>query len=168
MNRSMLINWAMSVVTKPEDIIPIEKLISLINIHSVNTISTSKSTSPDDNKTIYRVKKTIPNQERCLAIKGKNNIESMRCTRRRQNHQFCGTHIRNTPIHIITEEYNTTGMKPISIWVQDIKGIMYHIDQENNIYDPEDILRNTSNPKIIGTWKINTEGEYSINLNGNI
>ena len=55
----------------------------------------------------------------------------------------------------------TTNIK-VETWVQDIKGIMYHIDGAGNVYDPEDIVANTVNPNIIAKYVKNSNGEYSI------
>jgi hypothetical protein len=40
----------------------------------------------------------------------------------------------------------------IETWVQDIKGIMYHVDNQNNVYDPEDIISNKVNPRVISKY----------------
>ena len=50
----------------------------------------------------------------------------------------------------------------IEVWVKDIKGINYYIDDNNNVYNPEDILENKVNPSIIAKWKKNEENVYSI------
>ncbi len=33
------------------------------------------------------------------------------------------------------------------VWAQDIKGIIYYIDKNTNVYDPEDILKSKVNTK---------------------
>jgi len=38
------------------------------------------------------------------------------------------------------------------VWTQDIRGIIYYIDNKNNIYNPEDILMMKVNPEIIGEY----------------
>ena len=48
-----------------------------------------------------------------------------------------------------------------TVWAQDIKGIIYYIDDEENVYHPQDVLNNTENPKIIAKY-ILEDGEYSI------
>jgi hypothetical protein len=47
---------------------------------------------------------------------------------------------------------------------QTFKGIMYHIDSQGNVYDPEDIVANTMNPHAIAKYVKNANGEYSIPL----
>ncbi len=44
---------------------------------------------------------------------------------------------------------------------QDIKGIIYYIDDQSNVYDPNDIMNNTVDPKIIAKYVVN-DGNYSI------
>ena len=50
----------------------------------------------------------------------------------------------------------------VDTWVQDIKGIMYHIDGAGNVYDPEDIVANIVNPSIIAKYVKTANDEYSI------
>ena len=44
---------------------------------------------------------------------------------------------------------------------QDIKGIVYYIDDENNVYHPQDVMNNSVNPKIIAKYQI-INGKYVI------
>ena len=50
----------------------------------------------------------------------------------------------------------------IQIWAQDIKGIIYYIDENNNVYEPNDIMKAIENPRRIAHWAINEEGDYII------
>jgi hypothetical protein len=52
--------------------------------------------------------------------------------------------------------------KKKEIWVQEIKGIDYHIDNENNVYKHEDIISNKQNPSVIAKWTLTEEGQYKI------
>ena len=40
----------------------------------------------------------------------------------------------------------------VEVWAEDIKGIIYYIDKNSNVYDPEDIVSNKKNPKIIAKY----------------
>ena len=51
--------------------------------------------------------------------------------------------------------------KKVEVWAQDIHGILYYIDNKNNVYQPEDILSNKINPKVIAKY-IKTNEIYSI------
>jgi hypothetical protein len=37
----------------------------------------------------------------------------------------------------------------VEVWIQEIKGIVYYVDANKNVYDPEDILANKINPRVI-------------------
>ena len=39
--------------------------------------------------------------------------------------------------------------KKVEVWIQEIQGIVYYVDANKNVYDPEDILANKVNPKVI-------------------
>ena len=38
----------------------------------------------------------------------------------------------------------------------------WHLDKDGNVYDPQDIYQNSSNPKVIAKWVMNN-GTYLIN-----
>ena len=50
----------------------------------------------------------------------------------------------------------------MKIWVEDIKGIVYYIDVDKNVYNTEDVVANRENPRIIARWSKNESGVYSI------
>ena len=43
--------------------------------------------------------------------------------------------------------------KKVTVWAQDINGIIYYIDNNKNVYDPQDILDNKVNPTVIAKWE---------------
>lgn len=95
-----------------------------------------------------RIRNAVPICERCIA----NRINNTQCTRRRQSgYEFCGTHIKGQPYGIIKDklETNSPVMKQIDIRNEEINGIHYYIDNNNNVYKTEDILSNKTNPTII-------------------
>lgn len=98
-----------------------------------------------------RVKAFIPPLERCVAKKSC----SEQCTRRKKKGNYCGTHSKGTPHGIIGNDNPLSYMSShkITIWVQNIQGILYYIDAENNVYNTEDILKDVINPKIIAKCK---------------
>ena len=114
-----------------------------------------------------RVKNMVPIQQRCLAKRANGE----QCTRRKktdgkykENHtNLCGTHVKGTPHGSITND--TAAAKPntkVEVWVKDIKGINYYIDDKHNVYKPEDILTNKVNPSVIAKWVKVTDDVYSI------
>jgi hypothetical protein len=108
-----------------------------------------------------RVKNYVPNYERCSGKRANGE----QCSRRKKTDEcFCGTHIKGTPHGVVEEsekdQQNT--MTKIEVWVQEIKGINYYIDNANNVYLPGDILSNNSNPRKIGIWNLTDNGDYNI------
>jgi hypothetical protein len=45
---------------------------------------------------------------------------------------------------------------------EEIDGIIYHLDDSGNIYDPQDIHQNLENPKIIAKYKKDDQDNYTI------
>jgi len=106
-----------------------------------------------------RVKNFVPIFDRCCAKRA--NCEQ--CTRRRKDgSEYCGTHLKGTPHGVVdaqTEPKNTT--QKVEVYAQDIQGIIYYIDKNNNVYQAEDIISNKVNPKIIAKYVKDGE-KYSI------
>ena len=105
-----------------------------------------------------RAKNIVPLCNRCTARRANGE----QCTRRRKdNNLLCGTHIKGTPHGIIETNTVVPQLRKITVWAEDIKGIIYFIDEKKNVYDPQDIHHNVQNPKIIAKWEMNN-GEYVI------
>ena len=106
-----------------------------------------------------RVKNFVPIFDRCFA----KSASGEQCTRRKKEGcEYCGTHMKGTPHGIVdnqNEPKNTT--QKIEVFAQDIQGIVYYIDKNNNIYQAEDIISNKINPKIIAKYVKNGDN-YSI------
>lgn len=94
------------------------------------------------------MRKETPNCERCLAKRGAGD----RCTRRRKPGQrFCGTHCKSTPNGVInSEEEDIAGWEKRSVCIEDINGIPYFVDSDQNVYHPGDIVYRKNNPRCIG------------------
>jgi len=108
-----------------------------------------------------RVKNSVPLCDRCSALKA----EGIRCTRRRKKqHAFCGTHLKGTPHGIVnnTEEMPPNLYKTIQIWAEEVDGIVCHIDDNCNVYDPQDIHQNIKNPKVIAKYKKDLRGKITV------
>ena len=102
----------------------------------------------DDFKKRKRTKNIIPFCNRCIAIKSTNT----QCTRRKKdNFDFCGTHIKGRP-HGVINNIEKPAFKKISVFTEDINGIICHVDNFGNVYDPHDIHDNIENPKIINKY----------------
>jgi hypothetical protein len=97
-----------------------------------------------------RVKNVVPFFDRCCAKRATNE----QCTRRKkEGSEYCGTHMKGTP-HGVVDNQNDS--KPttqkIEVFAKDIQGIIYYIDNNNNVYQAEDIIINKVNPKIIAKY----------------
>lgn len=105
-----------------------------------------------------RVKNTVPLCDKCCALRANGE----QCSRRRKdNSKFCGTHIKGTPHGEITNEPPKKTHKTVQLWIQEIHGINYYIDDSNNVYDYNDIINNNSNPRVIAHYIKSVNG-YSI------
>ena len=107
------------------------------------------SLTKDDFQKRKRVKNSIPSHIRCCAKRANGE----QCTRRKKDDSdFCGTHRKGTPYGRIESDGVKMTVTKKDIWVQDIKGINYFIDADNNIYNHEDVLSNKHNPQIISKY----------------
>ena len=107
-----------------------------------------------------RVKNVVSHFERCSA----NRADGEQCTRRKKNDScFCGTHAKGTPHGVNTDTtVNTTSIKNVEVWIQEIMGINYYIDIENNVYKHEDVVLNKTSPAVIAKWELDDNGSYII------
>ena len=106
-----------------------------------------------------RVKNFVPIFDRCCAKRASGE----QCTRKKkEDGEYCGTHMKGTPHGIMdTHQENKFTTQKIEVWAQDIQGIIYYIDKNNNVYQTEDIIVNKVNPKIIAKYVKNGD-HYSI------
>jgi hypothetical protein len=104
-----------------------------------------------------RVKNVVPHFDRCTAKRASGE----QCTRRKKTtHEFCGTHVKGIPHGKINNDPTISSVTKIEVWIQEIKGIDYYIDNKDNVYKPEDIIVNKVNPRIIAKYKkIQTGGD---------
>ncbi len=132
-----------------------EELIKIINyIYEYKNFELNK----DDFMKRKRIKSSIPIYERCCA----KRANGQQCTRRKKdNCQYCGTHSKGTPHGIITDNEPINKTSKIEVCAIDIKGIVYYLDNNNNVYDTEDIVSGIINPKIIAKY-IKNGDKYSI------
>ena len=104
-----------------------------------------------------RVKNCIPELNRCNALRANGE----QCTRQRKdNCNYCGTHSKGTIVGTSSTEKHEI-QKKLEVFAQDIQGIVYYLDNAENVYRTEDILEEKTNPDIIAKY-IRTESGYSI------
>lgn len=106
-----------------------------------------------------RVKNVVPFFDRCCAQRASGE----QCTRRKKNSiEYCGTHMKGTPHGIISDQQESKpSTQKVEVWAQDIYGIIYYIDKTGNVYQPEDIIVNKMNPRIIAKY-IKIGDKYTI------
>ena len=113
----------------------------------------------DDFQKRKRVKNFVPIYDRCCAKRANDE----QCTRRKKEaFEFCGTHIKGTPhgsVAVTGDSEVTT--KKVEVWAQDVQGIIYYVDNFNNVYKAEDVMSNKMNPKIIARY-VKTGEVYNI------
>lgn len=98
-----------------------------------------------------RVKNVLPVCNRCNAKRANGE----QCTRKRKdNLDYCGTHSKGTPHGVIDDEIRTKNTVDIVLRMEQINGIVYHIDNYNNVYQTEDIMNNELKPQIIGKYDV--------------
>lgn len=116
--------------------------------------------SKEDFQKRKRVKNVVPYYERCIA----KRANSEQCTRRKKGDcQYCGTHLKGAPHGVISIEDNSPPqLKKVEVWVEEIKGIHYYIDEDKNVYSHEDIMLNKTSPSVISKWEKSDEGIYYI------
>lgn len=136
--------------------ISIEQQTSLMNyIENYPILQLEK----DDFMKRKRVKNNVPYYERCMAYRA----NTQQCTRRRKKDcLFCGTHTKSQPHGIVSENNEKTGFKKVLISQHDIGGIMYYIDDEENVYDPTDLMNGSKTPRIIAKYIRNPDNTISI------
>ena len=108
-----------------------------------------------------RIKNSIPSSNRCNAKRANGE----QCTRRRKDDcEFCGTHSKGTPNGLIQDNENSGNIAinhKMEVFAEDIKGIVYYIDNNSNVYNTEDILSEKINPRIIAKY-VKDDNKYSI------
>jgi hypothetical protein len=108
-----------------------------------------------------RTRNSVPICERCIA----NRANDTQCTRRKQQgFEYCGTHMKGQPYGVVEQGIVVTNkilIKNVEIWNEEINGIHYYIDNNENVYKTEDILSNKQNPTVITKYTL-VNGKYTI------
>ena len=106
-----------------------------------------------------RVRNVIPNEDKCVAFRANKE----RCTRRKKDgYDVCGTHLKGTPHGKVDNVNEMANIKKVDVWTQDIGGIIYYIDVDNNVYDSNDIMKSKNSPTVIGKCKKNVDGTFEL------
>lgn len=114
----------------------------------------------DDFQKRKRAKNFVITSDRCNAKRANGE----QCTRRKKaESDYCGTHVKGLPhgevdISDVSQKKSTS----IEVFVQDIQGINYYIDNKGNVYNTEDILNNSQNPNVIAKYIKTPNGDFKI------
>ena len=101
-----------------------------------------------------RVKNQIECEERCQALRANKT----QCTRRKKNGCiFCGTHTKGTPYGVMETNIQEQPKKIMQVFTQEIQGILYYIDNDENIYNTEDIINKITNPRKVGKYIVDNK-----------
>jgi hypothetical protein len=108
-----------------------------------------------------RVKQDIETEKRCSAYRA----DTKQCTRRKkQGSEYCGTHVKGIPNGIVSPEEECENHKhssqKVEVVAREIDGIVYYIDDSQNVYKTEDVMNNIENPRQIGTCRKINETEF--------
>lgn len=107
------------------------------------------SFSADDFQKRKRTANAIPLHERCIA----KRANSEQCSRRKKEGScFCGTHAKGTPHGVSEGNAEELPAKSVEIWTEDIQGIHYYLDDQGNVYSPQDIVGEVKTPRVVGKW----------------
>ena len=110
-----------------------------------------------------RIKNAVPVVNRCNAKRANGE----QCTRRRmETHEFCGTHVKGIPHGLVgSGDIDSSSSEPakrkLELVAHEICGIVYYIDDSNNVYCTEDVMSDKENPRIIARYELQ-HGRYSI------
>ncbi len=106
-----------------------------------------------------RAKNVVPLYERCIAKRANGE----QCTRRRrEGATFCGTHAKGTPHGTINMDSVETPLQKVNVWLEEIAGISYYIDDKGNVYNPQDVYQNKINPRKIHKYEKKDDDTYHI------
>jgi hypothetical protein len=61
-----------------------------------------------------------------------------------------------------TDDKPKLNQQSVNIWVQNIKGIEYFVDASQNVYKHEDVINNSTNPRIIAKYSKSESGAFLI------
>lgn len=104
----------------------------------------------DDLNHKKRSQNTIPEDCRCTAIR----TTGEQCTRRKKkNSAYCGTHDKNGG-----ETNDVDEIQKIEVFTEEVRGIVYYLDNKGNVYNPLDILSGKENPRILAKYFRNENG----------
>lgn len=127
------------------DIEEVDKTNLLVFLYDYPKVEINK----DDVSKRKRVKNVLPTDNRCNACRASGE----QCTRRRKaDSEYCGTHYKATPHGIFNSEQEKINTTDLVMRIEEVNGIVYHIDNYNNVYCTEEIMKSEKKPQIVGKY----------------
>lgn len=112
----------------------------------------------DDLKKRKRNTHVVVISDRCVAKRSNGE----QCTRRhKEGSQYCGTHNKGQPHGKVDEMASNIDAKK-EVRAEEIKGIVYYIDDDGNVYDTEQVHHNLENPAVIGKYLNGVLTKYNV------
>lgn len=106
--------------------------------HYITTYSRLNLVDDDFSKR-KRVKNHVPQYDRCTA----KRADGCQCTRRKKdNDQYCGTHLKGTP-HGEIKQDDGEKKKKVELTIINEKGISHYIDPHGKRYPAEMVMNST-------------------------
>jgi hypothetical protein len=100
-----------------------------------------------------RLQNAIPEDNRCIAKKSCNE----QCTRRRkEGSEYCGTHFK----YAAQLEGAKGAVKKIEVSAKEMEGIVYYVDEFQNVFRTEDILNEKENPQVVAKYEQLNSGRF--------
>lgn len=112
----------------------------------------------DDLMKRRRTKNVVSMVDRCRAKKS----DDEQCTRRHmEGSPYCGTHTKSQPHGKIDKSDCEKDTKK-EVKAEEIKGIVYYVDDEGTVYDTEQVHQNVENPRVIGKYSGGVLVKYDV------
>jgi len=112
----------------------------------------------DDLKKRKRNTHVVVTSDRCSAKRSNGE----QCTRRhKEESQYCGTHNKGQPHGKVDETLVDSDTKK-EVRAEEIKGIVYYVDDDGNVYDTEQVHQNVDNPDVIGKYLDGVIVKYNV------
>ena len=100
-----------------------------------------------------RVQNVIPDNNRCIAKKSCSD----QCTRRRKtDSEYCGTHSK----YASQIDGDSIVTKTVEVVAKEMEGIVYYVDEFQNVFRTEDILNEKENPQVVSRYEQLPGGRY--------
>lgn len=109
-----------------------------------------------------RAQNPVDETSRCAAIT--NRGSQCKC-RRGAKSEFCGTHAKGAPHGAVAPPEAaapTDAVHSVQLSAHSVRGIMYYMDAQLNVFSPEDVLRGSPDPARIARAERRADGSLAI------